>query len=131
MTSSWTYCCRQSQGEGLPFAEERRLFYVPMTRSRTGTYVVTDALRPSAFALELRRESNFVRQIGDRARKFSRCPSGSHLPSQNRVYPNCSNYPHCRHLSPRCPGCQQSFVTYDPPTDAVSCRTWRLNILEQ
>jgi len=36
-----------------PFAEERRLFYVALTRARTGAYLVTDAMHPSAFVTEL------------------------------------------------------------------------------
>ena len=36
-----------------PFAEERRLFYVAMTRARRGVYLVTDPIRPSAFVCEL------------------------------------------------------------------------------
>ncbi len=40
-------------GRTYPFAEERRLFYVAMTRARIGTYVVTDSRRPSPFVKEL------------------------------------------------------------------------------
>ena len=97
-------------GDAYPFAEERRLFYVAMTRARTAAYLVTDALRPSEFALELRRESSLVRQIGELAWKCPRCPSGRLLPSQSRGNLRCSNYPHCRHLSPRCPGCGEGYV---------------------
>ena len=39
-------------------AEERRLFYVALTRARRGTYLVADSLRPSAFVNELLRESH-------------------------------------------------------------------------
>ena len=92
-------------GNAYPFAEERRLFYVSMTRARTGAYLITDSVRPSEFALELCRESSLVRLIGELAWKCPRCPSGRLLPSQNRGYLRCSNFPHCRHLSPRCPSC--------------------------
>ena len=97
-------------GDAYPFAEERRLFYVAMTRARTAAYLVTDALRPSEFALELRRESSLVRQIGELAWKCPRCPSGRLLPSQSKGNLRCSNHPHCRHLSPRCPGCGEGYA---------------------
>ena len=97
-------------GNAFPFAEERRLFYVAMTRARTAAYLVSDALLPSEFALELRRESSLVRQIGELAWKCPRCPSGRLLASQSQGNLRCSNYPHCRYLSPRCPGCGEGYV---------------------
>ena len=97
-------------GDAYPFAEERRLFYVAMTRARTAAYLVSDALRPSGFALELCRESSLVREIGKLAWKCPRCPSGRLLASQSRDNLRCSNYPHCRHLSPRCPSCGEGYV---------------------
>lgn len=41
-----------SKGEGYPFAEERRLFYVAMTRARMRMYVLYDQKRPSPFISE-------------------------------------------------------------------------------
>ena len=63
-------------GGAYPFAEERRLFYVAMTRARIGAYLVTDHVRPSQFVMELLRESNELRQIGELAAKCPRCGRG-------------------------------------------------------
>ena len=63
-------------GGAYPFAEERRLFYVAITRARTGTYLVTDPVRPSQFVTELLRESDELRQIGRLATKCPRCGRG-------------------------------------------------------
>lgn len=41
-----------SKSESYPFAEERRLFYVAMTRSKKCTYIVYDQQRPSPFISE-------------------------------------------------------------------------------
>lgn len=41
-----------SKGETYPFAEERRLFYVAMTRARTTMYVCYDQKKPSPFISE-------------------------------------------------------------------------------
>lgn len=37
----------------LPFAEERRLFYVALTRTKNRTYILTPENRPSRFVMEL------------------------------------------------------------------------------
>ena len=58
-------------GGGYPFAEERRISYVAMTRARIGAYLVTDPARPSTFVTELLRETGEMRQIGEFAPK---CP---------------------------------------------------------
>lgn len=42
----------------IPFAEERRLFYVAMTRTKNKVYMVTAQNRPSRFVLELIRDYN-------------------------------------------------------------------------
>jgi len=44
----------------LPFAEERRLFYVAMTRTRNRVYMVTPNKRPSRFILELIKDYNIL-----------------------------------------------------------------------
>lgn len=38
---------------GIPFAEERRLFYVALTRTKNRTYILTPENRPSRFVMEL------------------------------------------------------------------------------
>ena len=72
---------------GLPFAEERRLFYVAMTRARRGAYLVTDDTRPSEFVTEIRKHHPGVRQLGSLAvEQFPNCPkctSGQLVPSQS------------------------------------------------
>ena len=40
-------------GYPYPFAEERRLFYVALTRAKKGVYLVADLVRPSPFVREL------------------------------------------------------------------------------
>ena len=83
-------------GEAYPFAEERRLFYVAMTRARVGAYLVIDTVRPSIFVTELLRESGELRQIGQLALKCPRCPSGRLVPSQSRRNPQMLQLPKLR-----------------------------------
>ena len=52
-------------GNSYQFAEERRLFYVAMTRARAGLYLVTDQEQPSPFVKELvQKFGSSLRQIG-------------------------------------------------------------------
>ena len=109
-------------GEGAyPFAEERRLFYVAMTRARRGVYLVTDPDRPSAFVRELLRESGDLRQLGEFPPPDPPCPrclSGKLVLSRSQKNLRCSNYPYCQHLAPRCPGCN---VGYAVAKDQLTC----------
>ena len=65
-------------GKAYAFAEERRLFYVALTRARHGAYLITDPEFPSAFVLELIEQSDSLRQLGELAPALPcpRCPNG-------------------------------------------------------
>ena len=52
-------------GQGYPYAEERRLFYVALTRARRGSYLIADPNRPSPFVRELLKHSSGIRQLGE------------------------------------------------------------------
>ena len=102
-------------GGSFRHAEERRLFYVAITRARRGTYLVTDARRPSAFVNELLRESPGLRRLGefrrDRTPKCPRCRTGSLDVSSTGRTMSCLNAPFCRYRAPRCQACRRGFVT--------------------
>ena len=49
-----------ASGGNYPFAEERRLFYVAMTRARIGVYLITDPVRPSTFIAELLQQPSSI-----------------------------------------------------------------------
>jgi len=66
------------EDKSVPFAEERRLFYVALTRTKNRVYIAAPLNRPSRFLVELIKEHNLPcdsrlnKQIAD---KFSfRCP---------------------------------------------------------
>ena len=95
-------------------AEERRLFYVALTRARRGTYLVADSLRPSAFVNELLRESTGLRRLGefrrDRTPTCPRCHTGNlDVPSTGQSM-SCMNFPFCRYRAPRCQRCRRGFL---------------------
>ena len=65
-----------ASGGTYPFAEERRLFYVAMTRARIGAYLITDPVRPSTFVTELLQQSGSLRQLGAISPECPRCHRG-------------------------------------------------------
>ncbi len=96
-------------GGAYPFAEERRLFYVAMTRARSGAYLVTDPVQPSTFVTELLRESDQLRQIGELSPECPRCRRGRLRASQSPRHLVCSESS-CDHRAPRCPNCDAGYA---------------------
>ena len=97
-----------------PHDEERRLFYVAMTRARRGAYLVADSLRPSAFVDELLSESPGLRLLGEFTRDVTpacpRCLTGRLDVSSAGHHMSCLNFPLCRYRAPRCRRCRRGFV---------------------
>ncbi len=89
-------------GGAYPFAEERRLLHVAMTRARIGAYLVTDPVQPSTFVTELLRESDELRQIGEIATKCPCCRRGvlQVIDGRRGRFWGCTEYrstPSCRY----------------------------------
>lgn len=111
-----------SHGEALPFAEERRLFYVALTRARNGAYLVTDLRFPSAFVQELLEQSHSIRRIGGLAPALpcTRCRNGRLVISQSHKTLRCINHPRCAHQAPRCDNCKTGYAVVDS-NSTVTC----------
>ena len=98
-----------------PHAEERRLFYVAVTRARRGVYLIADGVQPSSFVEELVRSHPDIPRIGAGALAQNdalTCPrcGGQLVESQSGKNLRCVNDPLCRHLAPRCDMCDQGYV---------------------
>ena len=110
-----------TNAESYKFAEERRLFYVAITRTRNRTFVLTDNKNPSPFFKEFT-ESESVCFVSVRERMTdgqTNCPCCKtgvllKVESGGKSFVGCSNYPRCRYtmrdatilLNPkRCPSC--------------------------
>ena len=108
-------------GGALPFAEERRLFYVAMTRARNRVYLVTDRKFPSRFVTELLEQSNDLRHIGRLAPAplCPRCPSGRLVVSQTGKTLRCTNHPRCVHQAQRCRNCDEGYVVVKKEFEAT------------
>jgi DNA helicase IV len=92
-------------GEDFEFAEERRLFYVALTRARQTVTLVTVARKESAFITELARDFNLPIVNADGATGTNEvCPQCSRgfLVLRDGPYSRffgCSRYPICEHTS--------------------------------
>ena len=109
-----------THGDPYPFAEERRLFYVALTRARKGAYLITDPSMPSAFVRELTTDYPEISQMGKIQPKCPDCSSGSMIQSQTGDNLRCTNYPVCKHMWPRCPGCRRGYASVsDKGTETI------------
>nr|WP_082708682.1 UvrD-helicase domain-containing protein [Marinobacterium profundum] len=102
--------------EPYEFAEERRLFYVSLTRARHRVFLVCDMVTASKFVIELQRDqypielNEFETSLAQRlyeAIKCSRCETGSMVARRSTFgdFFGCSNYPRCDHREKGCPEC--------------------------
>ncbi len=103
------------------FAEERRLFYVAITRTKNRTFILTDNKSPSIFFGEFSESEKtcFVSTNKNSSKEKTKCPvckTGNLLEvrGKEKNFISCSNFPKCRyHLnditilqSPKqCPEC--------------------------
>ena len=114
-TRCWTSCSPRVPATGFPHAEERRLFYVAMTRARRGAYLVTDPQRfrrrssPSCAATAPICASSASSPATTR-RSALAASGASSSRSQSGNNLRCSNHPMCRHLAPRCANCNAGYA---------------------
>lgn len=98
------------QPETFPHAEERRLFYVALTRSRHGVFLLAPANQPSPFLVELMTDPN-VNVEGNDGQPVSVCPQCNQGTLVRRVGPygvfwGCSHFPVCDYRkAATCPDC--------------------------
>ena len=101
-----------SASERHPNAEERRLFYVALTRAKRRVFLVADGGPPSPFVKELIDNGYDVTVFGQLPESDVPCPKcrNGHLKRRENArnestFYGCSNYPYCDYLQPSCPAC--------------------------
>lgn len=105
------------------YGEERRLFYVALTRAKRECHLISPLSSPSLFTLELL-ESNLGEHVGLKVHENHTCPvckSGQILVSSKGNGSYCSNIPLCDFSPPRCPTCAKQMVTHDNPSLRFIC----------
>ena len=109
-----------TDAETYRFAEERRLFYVAITRTKNRTFILTDKNRPSLFFKEFSESQavcySSITQNSESSARCPRCQTGTLLKVEHdgKYFVGCSNFPRCRYtlrdpnilLNPKpCPRC--------------------------
>jgi DNA helicase-4 len=102
--------------------EERRLFYVALTRARRETHLISPVSAPSLFTLEMLKDGLGVHVGLDNSknRECPSCKSGRILVSNNAGGSYCSNIPLCDFMSPVCLKCQKP-MTYTGEKERFRC----------
>lgn len=83
------------------FAEERRLFYVALTRTKYYTYILVNSSNPSIFVEEIKDKCEVINQVlNNNVCENLFCPKckSGHLIKRNhegRAFLGCSNFPYC------------------------------------
>ncbi|KWS45786.1 helicase IV [Pseudomonas syringae pv. rhaphiolepidis] len=106
------------KAELYPHAEERRLFYVALTRAKHRVYLVTDMVKCSPFIQELVKGrypidlEEFTTTSEQNQSALANCPVCQEGTLMTRVngttkesFSGCSNWPLCRHTERSCPKC--------------------------
>ena len=97
-----------------PWAEERRLLYVSITRARRGAWLIADARYPSDFVTELQSKHGVERVLGTFAANDAPpclgCKTGRLLPGMRGASFYCTHYPLCRYSPPRCSRCGRGAI---------------------
>lgn len=103
-------------------AEERRLFYVAVTRSKHHAYILYDTEKPSEFIQEITAEKNAkkykfnkLRTTGVKSKppEFGKCPScltgkiTMIVMPDGRFFFGCGYYPYCDFTPRICPACNK------------------------
>ena len=102
-------------GETFNYAEERRLFYVALTRAKRMVFMYTDAYRRSEFIAELERQGSGMEVrieggSGGKKRRCPRCDSGLLITRSGKFgeFLGCSRFPRCDYkesIRRECPEC--------------------------
>ncbi len=93
--------------ETFEYAEERRLFYVALTRASRGVFLLSNSREPSRYIRELSEiagdDLRFETVDGDALRQCPECRAG-HMVERtgpaNRRFLGCSQFPNCDHTAP-------------------------------
>ena len=116
----------RASADNYPFAEERRLWYVALTRTRNYVYILAPVDRPSKFLADMGGAFEEINPSSGRSYQSDiifcpDCKSG-HLIFRNKdghSFYGCSNYPYCKYRiddvkavksNKRCPKCGDFMV---------------------
>ncbi len=104
-----------SKEDEYPNAEERRLFYVAITRAKQKVYLIDDPkYNVSSFIIEIQNGGYEIESIGQLP-KTAYCPickTGeiTQRKTEHRMFYSCSNYPYCDYTPKMCTDCREGYL---------------------
>lgn len=111
--------------ETFPYAEERRLFYVALSRARHAVHVIADQTAPSSFVSEISRKEYGASILGqeDGTILCPLCGTGHLITRTSRygAFYGCTNYPLCEYATTNCPKCGTGLMRLDNTKKAYIC----------
>ena len=98
-----------------PHSEERRLFYVAVTRAKKHVYLLYNPNKTSTFIKEITRENYPITTADNEFKAIGNClRCNGELVLRNGTHSDfygCINYPYCEYTAPRCPECKTGSMT--------------------
>ena len=121
-----------AESEEFPFAEERRLFYVAMTRAKDEVHFFTSKMDNSLFIEELMRENiASIEEIGENTSEelepCIKCKTGKlvirKIKNSDKSFLGCTNYPYCDYIKPLtyCTKCKQGTMVRNDLKKIYEC----------
>lgn len=122
------------QSDGFPHGEERRLFYVALTRAKKKTFVICETgADESVFTAELIKGPEYpvaVQGLDTAKLGCKKCGSGTMLlrdGSNGRFY-GCSNYPFCTHTDQVCGSCLKGLLILNEESGTFECHLCKTSV---
>lgn len=136
-----------SSADTYEYAEERRLLYVALTRTKNRSYVMVDAQQPSEFLKEFPPSDSVLftnEMLSDSPENKVECPRCKtgilkirHNEQSNQYFVGCSNYPQCGYTNKytsilvdnrRCPVCGGFLIKRNGPYGSfIGCSNYSRN----
>lgn len=104
-----------SKPEVFPNSEERRLFYVALTRAKEKVFLLTETGKVSPFINEVIQSPFDVEIFGRVPNTNIPCPECrtgvmNLKMGQSSAFWGCSNFPYCKHTEQACPHCHKGYL---------------------
>ena len=104
-----------ASGEVFPHSEERRLFYVALTRAKESLYLIGDPSYPSPFFTELVGGEYDIKKVNvgkEYKRLCQACKSGRMLDKEGPkgIFFGCEHFPLCTHTANVCKACGIGYL---------------------
>ncbi len=99
--------------DNYPDAEERRLFYVALSRAKKHVYLLADPILPSPFVTEMLRECKELvveKKGGVGVAYCPECKTGLIIKREKHGFYSCNNFPYCSYKPTTCPKCSDGFL---------------------